>query len=506
MVTMLKSNLQPDSLYSAAQSRELDRIAMEDYGLKDGILMVRAGEAAFQVLRFCWPRARKIVVYAGPGNNGGDGFVLAQLAIELGLDVKVIILTAAGNYKADAGQALKNLHAISNTLPTINDVGNWRPDVVVDAIFGTGLDRKPVGDSLAAINWINQQDTPVLALDIPSGLSADTGSAFGEVVQAEATISFIGLKAGLVTGLGPQVCGNLYFHDLDVPDAIYNDITPMAKTFSISNSASLPELKIDTHKHKQGHVLVLGGDKGMAGAAAMTAEAAYRCGAGLVSIVCHENSVQQVRFRPEIMVMTCGESDTNKTIGQQLEKANVAVLGPGLGQRDWGQSLFSKVLDHETLPLIVDADGLRWLASNRQTRQNWVLTPHPGEAAALLDTNTKQILSDRIQAARNITKKYGGVCILKGAGTIIADEHEEQVVIIRAGNPGMATGGMGDVLAGVLAALMGLGESPFDAAQQGAWIHSTAADRSAGNFGQRGLMATDLLDSIAEQVEALPTN
>lgn len=502
---MLKCNRQPDSLYSAAQSRELDRIAMEDFGLKDGILMTRAGAAAFQVLRFCWPRAGKILVYAGPGNNGGDGFVLAQMAIENGLDVKVIILTAPEKYKGDADRALKALQATgSTTLANTNELGDWQADVIVDAIFGTGLDREPAGDSLAAIQWINQQQAPVLALDIPSGLGADTGSAFGEVVQADATISFIGLKTGLVTGHGPQACGNLYFHDLEVPVATYENIKAVARSFSKNNCPPLPQLKKDTYKQRQGHVLVLGGDKSMAGAVAMAAEAAYRGGAGLVSIVCNESASQQICIKPEIMTMACTESDSNKIINQQLTRASVVVLGPGLGQESWGQSVFSQALDQKTLPMVVDADGLRLLARNPQHRKAWVLTPHPGEAAALLDTSINHIQSDRLQAARNISKVYGGVCVLKGAGTVIASECEEQLVIIRAGNPGMATGGMGDVLAGLIAALMGMDLSPFASAQLGAWIHSVAADEAISVFGERGLMATDLPGYISRQLAALP--
>jgi NAD(P)H-hydrate epimerase len=506
MASMLKSSIQPDSLYTAAQSRELDRIAMEDYGLKGGILMARAGAAAFRVFRFCWPRVRKLLVYAGPGNNGGDGFVLAQLAIEHGLDVKVVSLSTPENYKGDAAQALEAMLTTGGLpLANTNDLGDWQADVIVDAIFGTGLDRAPAGNSLIAINWINQQTAPVLTLDIPSGLDADTGSALGEVIQAEVTISFIGLKIGLVTGRGPQLCGDLYFHDLELSAEIYNNITAKAKSFSILNSAPLAQLKKDTYKHNQGHVLVVGGDKGMAGATTMAAEAAYRCGAGLVSIICHEDSVQQTHSRPEIMLIARGESDTKKSIGKQLGKANMIVLGPGLGQRAWGQSLFSKVLEQETLPLVIDADGLRWLASNPQHRTNWVLTPHPGEAAALLEATTDQVQANRLQAAKNISKKYGGVCVLKGAGTVISSEHNDQVIIIRAGNPGMATAGMGDVLSGLIAALVGQGASAFNAAQQGAWIHSAAADEAVINLGRRSLLATDLFDYIASQVESLTT-
>lgn len=504
---MLRSSTQPDSLYSAKQARELDRLAMVDFGLKNGVLMERAGLVAFRLLRFCWPRARKLLIVAGPGNNGGDGFVVARLAIELGYKVKLIATVALDRYKGDAGEALKSLQVtgvtISGSVHELESVTsyNGRADVIVDAMFGIGLDRKPDGDYLALINWINDQHSPVLAIDIPSGLHADTGSIPEQAIQADATISFVGLKTGLVTGRGPHVCGQLYFDDLDLPQAVYENIEPVAKTVSIRNLPSLPEIQMDTHKTRQGHVLVLGGDKSMAGAAAMAGEAAYRCGAGLVRVICHEVSLTQVSFRPEIMVT--GTNDKTPAPKSLFAKASVLVLGPGLGKRPWGLSLFSKALDQESVPMVVDADGLRWLAANPQRRQDWVLTPHVGEAAALLDTTTTIIQSDRLLAARQVSEKYGGTCILKGAGTVIADASENQVLIVRAGNPGMAAGGMGDVLSGIVAALMGLGSSPFNSAVQGAWIHSTAADLAALAIGVRGLMATDLFDTIPAQMAML---
>ena len=507
---MLRSNSQPDSLYSAEQARELDRLAMTDFGLKDGVLMERAGLAAFQLLRFCWPRARKLLVVAGPGNNGGDGFVVARLAIELGYKVKLITTVARDQYQGDAGRALKGLQATGGTiLHSVHELEtdttyNGQADVIVDAMFGIGLDRKPGGDYLAIINWINDQDNPVLAIDIPSGLHADTGSIFEQAVQANATISFIGLKTGLVTGCGPRFCGQLYFHDLDLPRAVYQNIKPVARAVSVSNISRLPDIQKDTHKARQGHVLVIGGDKSMAGAAAMAGQAAYRCGAGMVRVLCHEVSLTQACFRPEIMVT--GSSDDAPVPKNVFARANALVLGPGLGQRPWGLSLFSKALDHESLAMVVDADGLRWLAANPQYRQNWVLTPHAGEAAALLGTSTTIIQSDRLLAARQISEKYGGSCILKGAGTVIADVSEDQLMIVRAGNPGMATGGMGDVLSGIIAALMGFGLSPFNSAVAGAWIHSTAADQAAMVIGERGLMATDLFNYIPGQIAVLSRN
>lgn len=492
---MLKSNLQPESLYSAAQSRELDRIAMEDCGLNDGILMEKAGTIAFQVLRFSWPRAMKVLVIAGPGNNGGDGFVVARTAAEHGLDVKVVLLIPANQYKGDAANALEKMSSADIiSLSAVSELQGWQPDVIVDGIFGTGLNREPAVKYLAVIRYINQQPAPVLSLDIPSGLSADTGCPFAEVVQASATISFIGLKPGLVTGQGPQVCGSLYFHNLDVPDEVYENIKPVARVFSPGAKHSIPSLSKTTYKHKQGHVLVAGGDEGMAGAAVMAAEAAYRCGAGLVSLVSHKNTGQQLRIKPEIISIPL--VDSFRKHSEVLTKANAIIIGPGLGLAEWGQALFSNVMDSKKIPMVVDADGLRWLANNPQRRKNWVLTPHPGEAAVLLDVSTNEIEADRLQTAINITKKYGGVCVLKGAGTIIASEYENQVFIIRAGNPGMATGGMGDVLAGVIGALMGSGLSIIDSAKVGAWIHGTAADKAAADLGERSLLATDLFEYI----------
>jgi len=502
---MLKSSIQPDSLYSSQQSRELDRIAMQEFELGNGVLMARAGAAAFQLLRTCWPRSNKVLVFAGLGNNGGDGFVLAQLGHAAGLDVKVVMLVEANRYKGDADKALKDLLATGHKpLTSHEQLGQWQPEVIVDGLFGTGLDRAPEGLTVSFIDWINRQPLPVLALDIPSGLNADTGIAPGAVVQASCTLSLIGLKPGLLTAQGPQYCGTVYFHDLDIPPAVYQRVTPVAKTFSPRHAEPLPPLRSDTHKFRQGHVLVAGGDVGMAGAPCLAAEAAYRSGAGLVSMLCHTNTMKQLRVRPEIMVTTSPENDQHNRIARRLHNVSVVVLGPGLGQRSWGESLFAKTLDHASQPMVVDADGLRWLANNPQRRTNWVLTPHPGEAAALLQTTVAAVQANRFQAAKKISETYGGVCILKGAGSVIACEDIDQFTLIREGNPGMATGGMGDVLAGIIAGLIGLGSTPRASARTGAWVHASAADLALKEQGRRGLMASDLLPHIAGQIAQLP--
>ena len=493
----------PKTLYIAAQVREMDRIAIEEFSVPGMTLMESAGSSAYQLMRSKWPDAKQIHVFCGPGNNGGDGYILARLANEDNLSVKLL---QVGDHEKLAGDALQAAErCIANGLEPVPyhpglDLGEElnECDVVVDALLGTGLDREVTGQWQEIINAINCCDSPVLSLDVPSGLNADTGRVMGCAVHSQATMTFIGLKQGLFTGQGVEYAGEVYFDNLDVPDEVLTRLTSMTKRITLDDLQSLltPRSR-SAHKGDYGHVLVVGGDKGFAGAARLCSEAAARTGAGLVSLATHANHAALITMEvPEIMAHSIENSIEIKPL---LEKASVVAIGPGLGQSNWGGSLFSKVLE-SNLPLVVDADALNILAQEPVSSDRWILTPHPGEAARLLNCDSNDIQSDRISAAREIQKKYGGIIVLKGSGSIIADG-EGNISICSAGNPGMASGGMGDVLTGIIAGLLAQGLDAGDAARLGVCLHATAADKAAVD-GERGMLASDLMPWIRRLVNA----
>ncbi len=479
----------PAELYTAAQVRELDRRAIQDHGIPGYTLMVRAGQAALDVLRARWPDARRLGVLCGPGNNGGDGYVIARLARAAGLDAWLLEAADPARIRGDAAQARADWMKAGGTCLTGTDA--WpAADVLVDALLGTGLDRDVEGPMAGLIDAVNAAGLPVLAVDIPSGLHADTGAIMGRAVHADLTVSFIGLKTGLFTGEGPARCGRVSFDALAVPPEVCSGLAPAATRLDAACIDRLGCRGRSAHKGDFGHVLVVGGDRGMPGAVRMAGEAAARTGAGLVSVATRpEHAALLPMSRPELMAHgVAGPGD----LSPLLARATVLAAGPGLGRGDWGRDLLARLLE-SGLPMVVDADALNLLAAEPVHRENWVLTPHPGEAARLLGCDAAAVQADRPGAALRIRQSYGGVCVLKGAGTVICDG--QGVAICTGGNPGMASGGMGDVLTGVIAGLIAQGFPPWEAARLGVCIHAQAADRAAG-AGERGLLALDVIAEL----------
>lgn len=495
----------PSALYCAAQVRELDRITIEEYGIPGFDLMSRAGEAAFELLRDRWPLARRLCVFCGVGNNGGDGYVIAALAEKAGFEAHVVQVGDPDKTQGDALTAWQRADTEGASFERFNPEGIYGGDVIVDALLGTGLSGEVRGEYVAAIDLINQSECPVLAVDIPSGLCSDTGRVLGNAVEADCTVSFIGIKQGLLTGQAPDYVGDLYYASLAVPEEVLDFSPAVAPSATLIDAQHivrwLPPRSRLSHKGNNGHVLVIGGDLGMGGAAAMAAEAAGRVGAGLISVVTRPEHITGILGRrPECMVLGVGTD--NLDIGQQLARADVLVVGPGIGQQPWGQSLLKQALSTD-LPLVLDADGLNLLAGWQQDalakRGNWVLTPHPGEAARLLGISTEELSLDRFSTAQRLQQQYGGAVVLKGAGSLIAGE-AGALWVCRSGNPGMASGGMGDVLSGVIGGMLAQGLSLEEAAAAGVQVHAAAGDRAAEQAGQRGLLATDLMPYIRRLV------
>lgn len=492
----------PHNLYTPAQVRELDRSAIEEHEISGTVLMERAGAAAFNLLQQRWPEAKNISVLCGTGNNGGDGYVIARLAHEKQLQVNVYQLGDASRIQGDALAALQRLEGAGVSVKswTTSDSATDNfvyADVIVDAMLGTGFKGDVQDDFQNAINVANESKAHVLSVDVPSGLNAETASIASSVIHADCTITFIAMKQGLVTGRAKNVSGELVFDDLRVPQAIYEKQTPSAQLICYDElKGLLSKRQPCAHKGEFGHVLVIGGDHGMSGAVRMAGEAAQRVGAGLVSIATRKSHAAIISAsRPELM---CHGVEFAKDLKPVLEKATVVAIGPGLGTSNWAEELKSEVMTTE-LPMVVDADAINLLAKEKFRRENWVLTPHPGEAARLLGVQASDVQNNRFSMAQNMVDQFDGTVVLKGTGTLVMKKNET-TAICNGGNPGMASGGMGDVLTGVIAGLMAQGLTPFDAARLGVCVHAQAADMAVTGIGERGLLASDLMSGLRRLV------
>jgi NAD(P)H-hydrate epimerase len=484
-------------VHTAEQVRAMDRYAIEQLRIPAYTLMTRAGAAALRVLHECWPEARRVLILCGPGNNGGDGYVLARLARAQGVQVRVVALSDPAQLKGEALQAWRDFAAVGGAQHPWDLQDLAQTEVVVDAIFGTGLSR-PLSEEFAApIRQLNASGLPVFSLDIPSGLHSDDGRVLGCAVHAKCTLSFVGLKLGYYLGEGPDQLGRLHFDSLGVPE--HPAIATAARR--IDNTAItqlLPPRHRSAHKGNHGHVLVIGGGPGMGGAVRLAGEAALRVGAGLVTVATYAANVAAINAaRPELM---CHGVDNAEALARLMMRADVIAIGPGLGTDAWARALFEKALTSEC-PLVVDADALNLLAQRPTRRNDWILTPHPGEASRLLGTSTQEVQSDRLRAARSLTDRYGGTVVLKGANSVVLESGELPWLCDR-GNPGMGTAGMGDVLTGVVAGIAAQVADAGPAARVGVLVHALAGDLAAASIGQRGLLASDVLARLPTCVNA----
>ena len=483
-------------LYTVAQVRVMEREALATLQITGFALMRRAVTAALASLRRHWPQARRIAIYCGPGNNGGDGFLLGALARESGLQVELLALVRDAH--GDAALARDAWESVAGPVPVWN-----APDVLpdadvhVDALYGIGLNRAPAPEVALLIERINASHTPVLALDVPSGLDADTGHCPGMAIRADVTVTFVAHKRGLYTGQAADCTGALELAALGVPDTLPAAALVDARTL---RAGGLPRRARYANKGDNGHVLVVGGAAGMSGAVYLAGAGALRSGAGLVSVATHPTHATMLNLtRPELMVHAVSDAPMLQPL---LDRASVIALGSGLGREAWGRALWQAVLATRK-PLVLDADGLNLLAEEpREFSTPVVLTPHPGEAARLLGRSTSEIEADRFAAARELSRRHAAVVVLKGAGSLVARE-DGRLDVCPWGNPGMASGGMGDLLAGIIAALLAQGCTAWQAACLGVGLHARAGDLAAQS-GERGLLATDLLQPLRVLVNELP--
>lgn len=485
----------PHSVFSADWLRQAERQAAQETGISLFTLMQRAAKAAFLLAQRKFPQTRHWLILCGHGNNGGDGFEVARLAKNAGLRVTLLAVQGSKKLPEEAETAREGWLKSGGTVNPVDSPWPQDADLIIDGLLGTGLSSAPRAPYDALIDAINSASLPVISLDIPSGLDAQTGQAAGKAVHATHTISFIALKPGLLTGQARDYTGKLHGDALGLESWLGGHLAPLQRLDATQLGQWLHPRRPCSHKGEYGRLLVVGGDTGFAGAIRMASEAALRTGAGLVRVLTHkEHAGPLLTARPELMVQEL----TAASLDAGLEWAEVVVIGPGLGQRKWGKQAVERVADWDK-PALWDADALNLLAINPRKRQNRVLTPHPGEAARLLGCSVKDIESDRLLSARKLTERYGGVVVLKGAGTLIASERGE-MAIADVGNAGMASGGMGDVLSGIIGGLLAQKLNVYDAACAGSVLHGAAADEIAHRQGTRGMLATDLLAVIAPLV------
>ncbi len=482
------------NLHGRAALRALEAAATDDPGGDGFALMSRAGEAAWRVLLARWPQAQRIAVACGPGNNGGDGYVLALHALQSGRGVCVLRL--AGHEPAtDLARRACDAYVEAGGPVETFDGRIPAGDVVVDALFGIGLSRPLDAPATAFVEAINACAQPVLSLDAPSGVDTDTGAVPGAAVRAMATVQFIASHAGLRTGAALEHAGELELAGLDLPAQVFDRVDPVAMCLQADalGGRFVPRRR-NAHKGDAGYLLCIGGEHGTGGAVLLAAEAALRSGAGLVGVATRAAHVPAMLARcPEVMAQAV---DGAAALRPLMDRAGIVAIGPGLGQGAWGSALFGVALAAGK-PLVIDADGLNLLArgGSQPLPADAILTPHPGEAARLLGIGTAEVQADRFTAAARLTNAFGCVVVLKGAGTVVVGPGEIPRVI-GAGNPGMASGGTGDVLTGVIAALRAQGRDAFDAAATGALLHAVAGDLAAQAGGERGMLASDLFPHL----------
>ncbi|MXZ45232.1 MAG: NAD(P)H-hydrate dehydratase [Gammaproteobacteria bacterium] len=478
-------------VYTADECRELDRLAIEEHDIPGYTLMQRAGAFVFTTMQDRWPGIQSLLVVAGSGNNAGDGYVIATLAHQAGIDTKVLQVGATKRLRGDALLAWEQLQ--QTEVAIVDDLTH--ADLVVDALLGTGAHGAVASDYEDAIAQINNSHSPIVAVDVPSGVDASNGGLLTEnPVDAELTCMFISAKLGLFTGPGLRYRGDLVFTDLGVPPEVYRNVSGVPLLDTTSKRPVLPPRDALAHKYQFGHVVVVGGDYGMGGAVILAAEAALRTGAGLVTVLTRNENVPAILSRtPEVMAVGVDESTD---LSSYVERADVIAIGPGLGQDSWGSSLLKKVFAQQPDCCVLDADALRALKSHRwRVPVGCILTPHPGEAAFMSGVSTSEVQADRPNFAKDLSRDYGCTVILKGPGTLIASQGQ-LCSISQWINGSLATAGSGDVLTGIVAAAYARSGNPIRAAEAAVSLHGASGSRALREKPGQSVIASDLIDSI----------
>jgi NAD(P)H-hydrate epimerase len=511
-------------IVTAEQMREMDRLTIHKYGVPSLMLMERAGEAIAQAILKGFPRHAKkgVLIVAGKGNNGGDGLVVARLLKKKSIPCEVVLLARKEELSVDAAH---NLRAYRKLNGKVSEIAAGTLDLlterlsknglIVDAILGTGMKNEVRGLFADAIIQMNAAGLPIVAVDISSGLDSEKGTPLGVAVQAEMTVALGFPKLGEVIYPGLNFVGELVVADIGIKDEAVAQVAPKTELLDRESIRWLvPRREPDTHKGTYGHLLVVAGSRGKTGAAVLACRAAMRTGAGLVTLAA-PRSLNNIFATSLVEVMTDPLCDnvaeqmeplSDEDWRRLLERKDALLFGPGIGVHEAARNSLRWLLRNLEIPWVIDADGLNNLALEidrlRHAKTPPMLTPHPGEMARLIGKNTAAVNADRVEIARSFALENRCHLVLKGARTVIATA-AGKVFINPTGNPGMASGGMGDVLAGMLGALLGQGLSPEDAMKLGVYLHGFVGDRVAGKNGEIGLIASDIIRALPEGLLAL---
>ena len=494
------------NLYTAQETKKLDNLAIIRQKVPAFTLIQRASDFSFNVLLNNWPNTKKVFVFCGKGNNAGDGYLIAHLAKEMGLESFIIQASPSNKISRISKKAFK--FASESNVKKISIAGfkkkSLKDSVIVDALLGTGIKGAVKTNVSKLILEINKKSksTPVLSVDIPSGISSNTGVSLGTHIQADVTATFVGKKRGCFTSTGRTASGNVVFSDLGISSPIRNQVKTNCHLLDMERSlAKLKNRKGDAHKGNFGHVLVIGGDKGFGGAAILASKAAVFSGSGLVSLATRSIHVEAALSScPEIMVSGV---ESGQDVEEILTKSSVVVIGPGLGQSAWSEQMLQRTFmeaKKRNLPVVLDADGLNLLSRLKLRSgipRKMVITPHPGEAARLLNKRVNEIQQDRFKSVTALEKKLGSVSVLKGSGSLVCYKKsgKQEIGVCSAGNPGMAKGGMGDVLAGLIGSFLSQGLSLVEATEAAVDLHSKAADIAFLELGL-AIVPTDIIHNI----------
>ncbi|MBI1920543.1 MAG: NAD(P)H-hydrate dehydratase [Geobacter sp.] len=504
-------------IFTGEMMQRIDRRAMEEFGVPGLALMEKAGQGCVDEIlaRFGQGGDRLAAIVAGKGNNGGDGFVIARLLRKAGWDVRVLVLARREEITGDAKANLDRLDGSDLVFcdpekglkPHAGELGKGAT-VIVDALLGTGLRSEVRGKYAEAIAAMNRAGQPVLAVDIPSGVDAGTGRVLGTAVRASVTVTFAAFKVGHLLSPGREHCGELCQVDIGIPSRVVEEAPGIEMVDGNLARTLLRRRTPNAHKGDFGHCLIVAGATGKTGAAAMTANSAVRTGSGLVTLAVPAslNHILEVKTT-EAMTMPLHDAGTGwladqawPVIADILPGKDSVAVGPGIGRNSETASLVRRLVEEVDKPLVIDADGLNAIAENvevlkRKRSSALVLTPHPGEMARLSGMTIAEIERDRLAAAADFAGRFGVFLILKGAGTVVATP-DGAISINASGNPGMASGGMGDVLTGVIVSLLGQGYQPVDACRLGVYIHGYAADLVASEKGEIGMSAVDVQERL----------
>jgi NAD(P)H-hydrate epimerase len=503
---------------SAQEMKRLDELAIKGTRIPGLVLMENAGRGAFEILarRLDERRLRRVLVLCGPGNNGGDGYVIARHLANHGYDVKIVATRPGTELKGDARtnwQIVRNmeipiLHLRPDSDPAKALAGLGPFEAVCDALLGTGGAKDLQGVIVKLVAYANAGSWYRFAVDVPTGVDADSGRILGSAFKADDTATFGLPKLGLLLFPGAAFAGELHVVNISLPAALLNQAAGSEILQTAADVPAWPERTADTYKNRLGHLLLLAGSPGKSGAALLAGQAALRAGTGLCTVATHAACHPSLEGRvPDLMVEKIqGESRPEQDLGPMIAGKTAVAVGPGLGIGKSTLDVVRSVLTNFELPTVVDADGLNVLAGNAQLLERpqaaTVITPHPGEMARLLGTKTPTVEADRLGVSSRTARELGVVVVLKGARTIVAHP-DGRCAINLSGTPAMAKGGTGDVLTGIVGGLLAMGLSAWDAARLAVFVHGRAGERAEESRGVHGVLASDLVEALPECIRQL---